>query len=142
MVHGGRVRAGYRIGELLYQEKTGVSAPAAGSGARRPTEWAGIGHRPFDRRAARQHAPYLTFSACINAVPPAAWSIPGRTDHNLTRVVSGVADTALQPAAGAQASVKIIEAVRAKGARPENSTGELQPIAPAQDAFRGTFTSR
>ena len=98
VVHGGRVRAGYRIGELLFEK-------AADASARR-----GIIHVIGERPGSMHH----TFSAYITALPTAIWSQPGRTDHNVTRVVSGVADTALQPAAAARASVKIIEELWAK----------------------------
>ena len=98
VVHGGRVRAGYRIGELLFGK-------AADASARR-----GIIHVIGERPGSMHH----TFSAYITALPTAIWSQPGRTDHNVTRVVSGVADTALQPAAAAQASVKIIKELWAK----------------------------
>jgi ethanolamine ammonia-lyase large subunit len=93
VVHGGRVRAGYRIGELLF----GELAEAAARG--------GIVHIIGERPGSMHH----TFSAYITALPAATWSVPGRTDHDVTRVVSGIADTALRPAAAAQASVKIIE---------------------------------
>jgi ethanolamine ammonia-lyase large subunit len=105
VVHGGRVRAGYRIGELLFEE----SADAA---ARR-----GIVHVIGERPGSMHH----TFSAYITALPTAIWNVPGRTDHNVTRVVSGVADTALDPAAAARASVKIIEELWARTAWPRNS---------------------
>ncbi len=98
VVRGGRVRAGYRIGELLFGK-------AADASARR-----GIIHLIGERPGSMHH----TFSAYITALPTAIWSRPGRTDHNVTRVVSGVADTALQPAVAAQASVKIIEELWAK----------------------------
>ena len=114
---GGRVRAGYRIGELLFGESADASAPAIGRTSRCPTEWAGIIHIIGERPGSMHH----TFSAYITALPAAIWSQPGRTDHNVTRVVSGVADTALEPAAAAQASVKIIEELWAKAVSPENS---------------------
>lgn len=98
VVHGGRVRAGYRIGELLYGE-------AAEGPARRA-----IVHVIGERPGSMHH----TFSAYITALRTADWSVPGRTDHNVTRVVSGVADTALAPASAAQASAKIIEELWAK----------------------------
>jgi len=100
VVHGGRVRAGYRIGELLFKN-------AADASTRR-----GIIHVIGERPGSMHH----TFSAYITALPTAVWSQPGRTDHNVTRVVSGVADTALRPAAAARASVKIIEELWAKTA--------------------------
>jgi ethanolamine ammonia-lyase large subunit len=102
VVHGGRVRAGYRLGELLFGN-------AGDASARR-----GIVHVIGERPGSMHH----TFSAYITAVPTATWSVAGRTDHNVTRVVSGVADTALPPIAAAQASVKIIEELWAKGPSP------------------------
>lgn len=93
VVHGGRVRAGYRIGELLFDG-------ACDASARR-----GIVHLIGERPGSMHH----TFSAYITALPTAIWSQPGRTDHNHTRVVSGIADTAFQPAAAAQTSVRILD---------------------------------
>ncbi len=61
------------------------------------------------RAVVRIQTVHHAFSAYITALPTALWSQPGRADHNVTRVVSGVADTALKPAAAAQATVKIIE---------------------------------
>jgi len=98
VVHGGRVRAGYRIGELLFHE----SLP---NNTAKPTAHRGIIHIIGERPGSMHHA----FSAYITAPTTATWSIPGRVDHDITRVVSGVADTALHPDAAAQASVKIIE---------------------------------
>ena len=37
-----------------------------------------------------------------------AWATAGKVDHNITRVVSGIATTALQPATGADDSVRIL----------------------------------
>ncbi len=102
VIRGGRVRAGYRIGELLF-EKLGDA-----------TDSRGIIHIIGERPGSKHH----TFSAYITALPTSIWSQPGRTDHNVTRVVSGVADTAMQPAAAAQASVKIIKELWAKTVWP------------------------
>ena len=98
VVHGGRVRAGYRIGELLFEK-------ASDATIRR-----GIIHLIGERPGSMHH----TFSAYITAVPTSTWSLPGRTDHNLTRVVSGIANTALKPPTAAEASLKIIEELWAK----------------------------
>lgn len=98
VLHGGRVRAGYRLGELLF------------GGAADASACRGIVHVIGERPGSMHH----TFSAYITALPASAWGVPGRTDHNVTRVVSGVADTALVPALAAQASVKILENLWAK----------------------------
>ena len=100
VVHGGRVRAGYRIGELLFGTKAD------------PAAYRGIVHIIGERPGNMHH----TFSAYITALPAATWNEAGRTDHNVTRVVSGVADTALQPATAARDSVRIINKLWAKDA--------------------------
>jgi ethanolamine ammonia-lyase large subunit len=98
VVCGGRVRAGYRIGELLFGNLADPSARH------------GIVHLIGERPGSMHH----TFSAYITALPVSLWSRAGRADHDVTRVVSGVADTALQPLPAAQASVKIIEGLWAR----------------------------
>jgi ethanolamine ammonia-lyase large subunit len=96
LVTGGRVRAGYRIGEILYGART-VPDPAA-----RPAILHVIGERP----GSGHHA----FSVYITAAPVALWADAGRADHNITRVVSGVADTALAPERGALETARILTA--------------------------------
>jgi ethanolamine ammonia-lyase large subunit len=93
VVTSGRVRAGYRIGELLY----GGLAP---SQAHR-----GIIHLIGERPGSLHH----TFSAYITAPPASVWSEAGKVDHNLTKVVSGIADTALAPAPAAADTVLLLE---------------------------------
>jgi ethanolamine ammonia-lyase large subunit len=48
-----------------------------------------------------------TFSAYITAPSVGVWSKAG-IDHNITRVVSGIADTALKPHSAAYETVNII----------------------------------
>jgi ethanolamine ammonia-lyase large subunit len=36
------------------------------------------------------------------------WSVPDKVDHNITKVVSGIATTALEPVIGADESVRIL----------------------------------
>jgi ethanolamine ammonia-lyase large subunit len=50
-----------------------------------------------------------TFSAYITAPQIEVWSKTGQADHNITRVVSGIAATALDPITAAAASVKILK---------------------------------
>lgn len=90
MVRGGRVRAGYRIGELIY----GRDADAH--------RHRGIIHVIGERPGSMHH----TFSAYITAPTVAVWRRTGVTDHNITRVVSGIAADALAPEAAAAATVK------------------------------------
>lgn len=92
LVSQGRVRAGYRIGEQLYGGREAASA--------RPAVLHVIGERP----GSGHHA----FSTYITACPVALWTREGEVDHNVTRVVSGIADTALDPAEAARETVKIL----------------------------------
>ena len=73
VVTGGRVRAGYRIGEILYGARSDAAA--------RPAIVHVIGERP----GSGHHA----YSVYITAAPVSVWAEAGRADHNITRVVSG-----------------------------------------------------
>ncbi len=92
LVSQGRVRAGYRIGEQLYGGRDTAAAT--------PAVLHVIGERP----GSGHHA----FSTYITACPVALWSRAGEVDHNVTRVVSGIADTALDPAIAARQTVEIL----------------------------------
>jgi ethanolamine ammonia-lyase large subunit len=50
-----------------------------------------------------------TFSIYITAPEGSLWGIAGKVDHNITKVVSGVAVTALTPVAGADETVRILK---------------------------------
>lgn len=92
VIKGGRVRAGYRIGETLFGD-----LPEAG-------EHKAIIHIIGERPGTMHH----TFSAYITAPAAGLWK-KGEIDHDITKVVSGVADTALKPERAALETVKIIE---------------------------------
>ncbi len=89
VVTRGRVRAGYRIGELMYgaRRQRGVILHIIGE---RP----GTGHH--------------TLSIYMTAASEGTWSKPGRADHNITRVVSGIAMTALRPEIAALDAVRVL----------------------------------
>ncbi len=89
VVTSGRVRCGYRIGETLFSKLSGHRAILHIIGER-----PGTGHH--------------TFSNYMTAPTGAVWSVPGKVDHNITRVVSGIATTALKPEVGADESVRIL----------------------------------
>ena len=91
LVVNGRVRAGYRIGETLFG---GVAA------ARQPAVVHVIGERPGNG--------HHTFSAYITRVPARVWARAGVVDHNHTRVISNIADTALAPRLAAQQTVGLL----------------------------------
>lgn len=93
LIRSGRVRAGYHLGELLY---AGRSNPAA---------TLGIIHLIGERPGSGHH----TFSAYITAPAASVWSKPGTVDHNITRVISGIADTAYDPRGAGIETVKILK---------------------------------
>lgn len=89
----GRVRAGYRVGEALFGGLPGRRAIAHVIGER-----PGSGHH--------------TFSVYLTDAPGSVWGNAGQVDHNLTKVVSGIAVTALPPADGARDSARLLTALR------------------------------
>jgi ethanolamine ammonia-lyase large subunit len=88
----GRVRAGYRIGETLFADLPGPRAILHVIGER-----PGTGHH--------------TFSIYITAPQGSVWAEIGKVDHNITKVVSGVATTALAPTEGAFQTVRILKTI-------------------------------
>jgi ethanolamine ammonia-lyase large subunit len=92
VVTSGRVRAGYRIGEILFVGLDGPRAILHVIGER-----PGTGHR--------------TFSTYITAPTGDVWGKDGSVDHNITKVVSGISTTALIPTAGADQVVHLLGAM-------------------------------
>ena len=89
----GRVRAGYRAGELLFGGGAGPQEPAA------------IVHVIGERPGTIHH----NYSVYITATPAAKWAKPGEVDHNITRVISGISDTAYAPALAATETVSLLK---------------------------------
>jgi ethanolamine ammonia-lyase large subunit len=89
LMRSGRVRAGYRIGELMFGGRNGPMHLLHLIGER-----PGSGHR--------------TLSIYITSADGKDWSIPTAIDHNITKVVSGIASTALPPSQGAEAACRIL----------------------------------
>ena len=89
VVTSGRVRAGYRIGEALFGNLSDNRAILHIIGER-----PGTGH--------------YTFSIYITAPTGKSWGRANEVDHNITKVVSGVASTALEPTFGAIETVRIL----------------------------------
>jgi len=89
VITSGRVRAGYRIGELLFAHLDGPRAILHVIGER-----PGTGHR--------------TFSTYITAPTGDVWGKGESVDHNIAKVVSGIATTALIPAAAADEVVRLL----------------------------------
>jgi ethanolamine ammonia-lyase large subunit len=91
LVRNARVRAGYRIGEVLFGE---AAAP----------EVAAVVHVIGERPGNGHH----TFSVYVTRLSRRLWSQPGVVDHNHTVVISNVADTALHPVVAAQQAVALL----------------------------------
>ena len=89
VVNRGRVRAGYRIGETLF---AGLAGPRM------------IIHLIGERPGTGHH----TLSAYLTTADGSRWSRSDEVDHNITKVVSGIGITALNPARGVQEILKAI----------------------------------
>jgi ethanolamine ammonia-lyase large subunit len=89
----GRVRAGYRIGELLWGGATDKDAARA------------VLHVIGERPGSGHHA----FSTYITAPAVSTWAKKNAIDHNITKLVSGIADTALAPGQAALDTVSILQ---------------------------------
>ena len=87
VVHRGRVRAGYRIGEVLFGGLVGSRT---------------IIHLIGERPGTGHH----TMSAYLTTADGTAWKQPGQIDHNITKVVSGIGVTALTPDKAAHDIIK------------------------------------
>ena len=80
VIQHGRVRAGYVCGEELYGQ---VST----------NRQKGIIHIIGERPGSGHH----NFSAYLTVASPSTWGQEGRVDHDISRVISGISDTALPP---------------------------------------------
>lgn len=89
IVRSGRVRAGYRIGQLLF----------GGLGVR-----SSILHVIGERPGSGHH----TMSVYLTTADSSQWASEDQVDHNITKVVSGIATTALQPAQAALDVVRLL----------------------------------
>ena len=92
VIQYGRVRAGYRCGEYIFGQHT------------EPNKAKGIIHIIGERPGSGHH----NFSAYLSAPPVSTWKEKGKLDHNISKVVSGVSDTALKPEIAARETVKIL----------------------------------
>ncbi|MEN6457276.1 MAG: ethanolamine ammonia-lyase subunit EutB [Prolixibacteraceae bacterium] len=92
VIQYGRVRAGYRCGEYLFGQHT------------EPDKAKGIIHIIGERPGSGHH----NFSAYLSAPRVSTWKEKGKLDHNISKVVSGISDTALKPEIAARETVKIM----------------------------------
>jgi ethanolamine ammonia-lyase large subunit len=93
LVTSGRVRAGYRIGETLFERAD-------------PRSFRGILHIIGERPGTMHHA----YSVYITVAKGEVWA-GKRVDHNITKLVSNIADTALPPREAARETLTIIREV-------------------------------
>jgi ethanolamine ammonia-lyase large subunit len=84
----GRVRVGYKTGEIVFSGSEGCKAVIHIIGER-----PGSGHD--------------CFSAYMTVADGQLWSQAGGVDHDVTRVVSGISATALDPETGARDCIRI-----------------------------------
>ncbi|PDT43018.1 MULTISPECIES: ethanolamine ammonia-lyase subunit EutB [Sinorhizobium] len=96
MVTSGRVRAGYRIGEVLFENAD-------------PNSFRGILHIIGERPGTMHHA----YSVYITVAKGKQWS-EKKIDHDMTKLVSNVADTALAPKEAARETLTIIREIVGK----------------------------
>jgi ethanolamine ammonia-lyase large subunit len=90
-MHSGRVRAGYRVGEALFGGRADRCAIVHVIGER-----PGTGHN--------------TMSAYVTAADGGTWALPGAVDHDITRVISGIAHTAFAPSQAAEQVADVLSA--------------------------------
>jgi ethanolamine ammonia-lyase large subunit len=91
VVTSGRVRAGYRAGDILF--KGTDKKPKA------------ILHIIGERPGTMHHA----YSVYISKAAPATWAKAGDVDHDVTKVISGIADTGVDPKRAAQQTVQLLK---------------------------------
>lgn len=106
VVSGGRVRAGYRIGEVLFENAD-------------PNAFRGILHIIGERPGTMHHS----YSVYITVVRGTTWTAK-KIDHDITRLVCNIADTALDPAEAAWETITIIREIVGKQANSSRRLGK------------------
>lgn len=94
---GGRVRAGYRAGEVLFGQRSDKREKCA------------LVHIIGERPGSEHHC----FSVYLSAPNVGIWSTAGKLDHDVTKVVANIADTALAPALAVKETVGILQQIMA-----------------------------
>jgi ethanolamine ammonia-lyase large subunit len=95
LITNGRVRAGYQCGELLFGKSSATNKVK------------GIIHIIGERPGSGHH----NFSAYLTAAPAKTWGQKGLVDHNISKVISGISDTALNPALAARQTADLFMAL-------------------------------
>ena len=92
VLKNGRLRAGYACGEILF-------------GRHKPSKKA---HCVIHIIGERPGSGHHNFSAYITVAQSPIWYSKGKVDHDITRVVSGISDTAYKPKEAIIESLKIV----------------------------------
>jgi ethanolamine ammonia-lyase large subunit len=105
VVTGGRVRAGYEIGQLLFEKAD-------------PNSFRGILHIIGERPGTMHHS----YSVYITVVKGSVWA-QKKIDHDITKLVCNIADTALSPKDAARETLTIIRELVGKEANSSRRVG-------------------
>jgi len=90
-IEHGRVRAGYRCGEFLFGDSASKQKKC-------------ILHIIGERPGTMHH----NYSVYITVAAGSDWFVEGKIDHDITRVISGISDTALHPKDAAKETLRIL----------------------------------
>ncbi|MEN9942310.1 MAG: hypothetical protein RLZZ91_311 [Bacteroidota bacterium] len=90
-IQHGRVRAGYRCGEHLFGDSLSTNKKC-------------VLHIIGERPGTMHH----NYSVYITVAKGSDWFIEGKIDHDVTRVISGISDTALHPKDAAKETLRIL----------------------------------
>ncbi|HET6419180.1 MAG TPA: ethanolamine ammonia-lyase subunit EutB [Geobacteraceae bacterium] len=96
VVINGRVRAGYEIGNILFEKSD-------------PNRLYGIIHIIGERPGTMHHS----YSAYISVAKGSVWTAK-KMDHDMTKLVCNIAETALDPKEAAKETLSIVREIRAK----------------------------
>lgn len=90
-IQHGRVRAGYRCGEHLFGDSIATNKKC-------------VLHIIGERPGTMHH----NYSVYITVAKESDWFVEGKIDHDVTRVISGISDTALHPKDAAKETLRIL----------------------------------
>jgi ethanolamine ammonia-lyase large subunit len=91
----GRVRAGYRAGELLFGNLPDRQSRCA------------MLHLIGERPGSEHHS----FSVYMSAPKVETWAMPGKLDHDESKVIANIADTALAPDVAVTQTVRVLKSL-------------------------------
>jgi ethanolamine ammonia-lyase large subunit len=105
VVANGRVRAGYQVGELLFEKAD-------------PNSFRGILHIIGERPGTMHHS----YSVYITVAKGSVWA-GKKIDHDITKLVCNIADTALDPREAARETITIIREIVGKSVNTSRNFG-------------------